>query len=249
MAILLEWGEVTITRYENGAIQDPAHNEVLMFIQEPSNMKEIFDRNGFLLPPVIRESLKKKIDDLLNCEHPIEPTFSLWKKYVTTRQSVDEYSGFRGFDIERIINMIIYIAQKEKGVFTTKLNKLLWYADFVNFKKLSQSVSGSSYVHLPLGPVPNDYEWIIALAINEKLISQEEIVYPSGASGISYKALKEADKSIFSAEEIASMDFVLEFFKSFNCKEIKKRAHEEKAYKETRETERISYKYASFLSI
>ena len=57
---LLEWGEITINRYDSGAIQDSAHNEVLRFIIEPKNMKEFYEKNSqFLTKPVI-EKLKKR---------------------------------------------------------------------------------------------------------------------------------------------------------------------------------------------
>ena len=32
---LLEWGEITVNRYENGAIQDAVHDDVLKFISNP----------------------------------------------------------------------------------------------------------------------------------------------------------------------------------------------------------------------
>ena len=42
---LLGWGEVTYSRYENGAIQDIAHNEVMELIDSPENMLEIYKKN------------------------------------------------------------------------------------------------------------------------------------------------------------------------------------------------------------
>lgn len=34
-AKLLNWGDKTIRRYENGSIQDKAHNSLLLFLREP----------------------------------------------------------------------------------------------------------------------------------------------------------------------------------------------------------------------
>ena len=38
-AKLLNWGDKTICRYENGSIQDKAHNSLLLFLRNPENMR------------------------------------------------------------------------------------------------------------------------------------------------------------------------------------------------------------------
>lgn len=246
LARLLEWGEVTINRYENGAVQDAVHNEVLMFISEPRNMKGLFEKNNQFLSKAVREKLEKRVEELIKNELKPKLRISLLEDFISCK--VDEYSGFANFDLEKMINMILYIAEKTKGVFTTKLNKLLWYADFLNFKEYSISISGSNYVHLPLGPVPDDYEWIIAAAIDEGL-DEEEIAFSSGYTGTQYKALVPVDQSLFSKEEIRIIDFVIEHFKDYTGEKIKEKSHDEKAYKETVDNEKISYRYASSLSL
>lgn len=42
---LLAWGEITIHRYEAGAIQDQAHNQVLEFVSDPQNALKLFSKN------------------------------------------------------------------------------------------------------------------------------------------------------------------------------------------------------------
>ncbi|MBU3911162.1 MAG: SocA family protein [Candidatus Omnitrophica bacterium] len=169
--------------------------------------------------------------------------------YISSKQKVDEYSGFSGFDLDKMINMIVYVTEKTKGVFTTKLNKLLWYIDFLNFKECSKSISGSNYVHLPLGPVPDDYKWIIATAIEDGLIEEEEVILSPESAGIKYTSSVSAEESFFSEKEKKIMDFVIDYFKDYNCSQIKEKSHEEKAYRETKNNEKISYKYAASLSV
>lgn len=40
-AKLLNWGDKTICRYENGSLQDKAHNSLLLFLKNPKNMEHI----------------------------------------------------------------------------------------------------------------------------------------------------------------------------------------------------------------
>ena len=44
-AKLLNWGDKTIRRYENGAVQDRAHNSLLLFLREPENMRTYLTEN------------------------------------------------------------------------------------------------------------------------------------------------------------------------------------------------------------
>ena len=48
-AKLLNWGDKTIRRYENGAVQDRAHNSLLLFLREPENMRTYLTENEIAL--------------------------------------------------------------------------------------------------------------------------------------------------------------------------------------------------------
>lgn len=43
------------------------------------------------------------------------------------------------------------------GVLKTKLMKLLWYTDFLMYKKYKKSISGISYLKYKYGPVPKKF--------------------------------------------------------------------------------------------
>ena len=48
-AKLLNWGDKTICRYENGAVQDKAHNSLLLFLKNPENMKTYLMENEVVI--------------------------------------------------------------------------------------------------------------------------------------------------------------------------------------------------------
>lgn len=48
-AKLLNWGDKTIRRYENGAVQDRAHNSLLLFLRDPENMRIYLTENEVAL--------------------------------------------------------------------------------------------------------------------------------------------------------------------------------------------------------
>ena len=61
-AKLLNWGDKTINRYENGSIQDKVHNSLLIFLRDPRNMRTYVTENEI----VISEKQKTKLLDMIN---------------------------------------------------------------------------------------------------------------------------------------------------------------------------------------
>jgi putative zinc finger/helix-turn-helix YgiT family protein len=244
---LLEWGEITISRYESGAMQDPAHNEVLLFIDDPHNMAVQFDRTGHLLSESVRKRLKQRIEEL-NTDDAKHSLMLCVENFLNSEETYTENTGFSKFNLERMINLILYAVAKSEHVFETKLNKLLWYCDFLYFKIFSVPITGCVYKHLPLGPVPDNYKLLFGISKNEGL-EEEEFTFESGMSGTRYYVNSEIDSSFFSEQEKKIIDYVIEYFKDYNCDQIKNKSHEEDGYKKTGHTESISYRYSSTLSI
>lgn len=55
---------------------------------------------------------------------------------------------------EKLINAIIYFARNTKNCGKTKLMKLLYFLDFIHFKRTGKSVTGLDYFAWNFGPVP-----------------------------------------------------------------------------------------------
>jgi hypothetical protein len=114
-------------------------------------------------------------------------------------------------------------------MFKVKLNKLLFFADFANFKYSGYSISGCKYAAIPMGPVPNDYSLIFGL-----LESKEYLI--TTLVKIKYKEydkfipLKKFNKSLFKASEIEILQNVSNKFKSLPTEKIKNISHEDKAW-------------------
>ena len=243
---LLGWGEITIHRYESGNLQDEVHDEVLKFISKPENLLEIYEKQAHLLAPHINEALKKRINELIKKE--IQPNFNriLEQMFISERKTGD-LTGYKDFDLEKIKNMILYILSFHE-TFRTKINKLLWYMDFLCFRVYSVSISGNSYTHSEYGPTADDYELIISVMLKDTLIGKIEIVKHDSVRE-QLKPLISCDKSMFSKDELKIMDFVLDKFKDFNCAKISDYSHQEVPYKNTVEGQKISYTLAEELSL
>jgi len=72
------------------------------------------------------------------------------------------YTGFRTFSPKKLAAMIDYIVGKSNFIYRTKLSRLLFYADFVNFYQHYKSISGTKYMFDPLGPDKDEYEPVLS---------------------------------------------------------------------------------------
>jgi len=246
---LLGWGEITIHRYESGAIQDNVHDSLLRLIEDPQNIKKFFEANRDKLPAYIAARLEKRIASFL--QEDKEQAFQVSFERLVSHQHVDLTSGFKEYDLEKLKNMILYLVKRLGGVLSVKLNKLLWYCDFLYFKETSVSITGAQYVRLKLGPVPDNYELIIGI-MQPGLLDKDEIPFETKdgiAMGEEFTALVEPDKSIFSEKEIQVMDFVADTFRDYGSWAIKEKSHKETAYLKCEDGDIISYEYAKELSL
>ena len=247
---LLGWGEITIHRYENGAIQDNAHDNLLRLIEDPQNMKKSLKANHSKLPPYIVARLERRIADFL--QEDKEQAFQVSFERLVSHQHVDSTSGFKEYDLEKLKNLILYLVKRLDGVLKVKLNKLLWYCDFLYFKESSVSITGAQYVRIKLGQVPDHYELIFANMIHEGLVDKNEIPFQTKdgtQQGEEFTTLVEPDKSLFTGEEIQVMDFIADIFREDTSTSIMEKSHREAAYKKCEDGDTISYEYAKELSL
>ena len=104
---------------------------------------------------------------------------------------------------EKLINAIIYFAEKTKFCGKTKLLKLLYFLDFRHFKQTGKPVTGLDYYAWDMGPVPRDlYNELDAM--KPDLNSAIKVVEKEGFQKIVPK--KKFDGDYFSKREIKLLE-------------------------------------------
>ncbi|MBM4339648.1 MAG: DUF4065 domain-containing protein [Deltaproteobacteria bacterium] len=242
MSRLLGWGGATLSRYENGALQDETHEKALRLAMDPRNLLKLIEVTTDVLPTEKRDRL---VNELMAAE---QETCSLERVYEERfgKYEANELSGYRKLDLAKLFNAILYFSKG--GVLKTKLNKLLFYADFKHFKDYAVSITGARYAHIPFGPAPDKYALYFATLIENGEIRVEENII-GDFIGEEFISLKEPDFSLFSDSELKILATVKEYFKEFNAKRITDFSHDEEAYKKTKHGDIISYEHASDLKL
>ena len=242
---LLGIGIATLNRYENGSLQSESHEQLIrLFFDDPGLLISVLKRKPGLLVPEEKVKLMAQLDE-------IEKDKSiLVKKAVEKFGSYppDILSGEKAFDLEKLVHVFKFFCCDNK-VFKTKLNKLLFYADFMHFREYGASITGIRYAHAPYGPVPDNFEtWLVAFSKWMEEIDSEEVYFGENVGEI-YTSQKPPDMNLFQPSEIKVLQTVKEKFQEFSSREIKDYSHQEIGYIKTKEGELISYKYAESLKI
>lgn len=245
LAKLLNWGDKTICRYENGSIQDKAHNSLLFFLREPENMKAYLVENEVGLN-------KKQKDKLFAIVEKLERD----KEYCAGRKFLKlffakvpcEENGYKVFDYDKFCAMVLFFAHKGTELLKTKLMKLLNYSDMIFYKENGISISGVRYAHLPYGPVPENFDILLGTMAADH-IAHIEIFYENGYEKHQVIPEEEMSDGILSEDELAVLERIYNKFASFGSVDISNYSHKEKGYMETKTGEIISYAYAKDIEL
>jgi|SRR5579871_1973625 len=152
------------------------------------------------------------------------------------------------FPEERLRELILYIAaqcEEEPTFGAVMLNKILWFLDASAYADTGKPITGTAYIKLPNGPVPERMQAILSRMQTEK----EVFVHERERFGYKQKRivpLREPNLADFTAEEIAHVSKVIRALCRYTAKEVSELSHS-RAWKIAAIGERIPYE-AVFLS-
>ena len=239
---LIGCGIATISRYERGSLQEEVHDNSLRFVLDPINLKSVVTQSK----DIFTEKRKREILGIINKELPEGVTL---KRFIVSNiENYEPYieSGYRKYTMDKFANVVKYFCKT--GETTTKLCKLLFYADFKHFKEYTVSITGTRYAHIPFGPAPDNYDLLFAMLRRIGDIRSEEIHYPN-YSGENILANTDPNLNLFSNKELKTIINVKDFFDNYDAKKISEFSHKEEGYQKTEMGDIISYEYADHLQI
>ncbi len=242
-ALMLGWGEVTVTRYESKTIQDETYDSLMRMVRENSMLAlEYLDKHGGRFTDKryseIRQSVKKRLDVSSHMYLKMQEIKSLYIKF----EEASDYNGFKILDVEKLTRVMGYFANGVNHLYKVKMMKLLWYTDAVYYGRHGKSMTGLVYEHMTFGALPIGFNEILNVPTIQVV---EEMMYED----IGYKIIptSKIDESVFLKDELSVLELVASKFKDYRSKQIVDYMHEEKAYVETSDHELIPYSLAKDL--
>ncbi len=127
------------------------------------------------------------------------------------------------FKEQKFKELILHIAKKcegDKYYGATKLNKILFYSDFLAYKMYDKPITGADYFALPLGPAPRRF-----IPIKEQMSSDNDLVLKKQYSQHRFVALRDPDYDEFSAKEIALVDWIIDVLRETDAEFVSELSH------------------------
>lgn len=223
MSEILGFGENQYRLYENGDMPSEANGKVLMSIMNPDfflgfimNSREQFSQDEFA--KLMEKARSWKVGKYSQFE--VEHVFNICRRTI--------YNGWATQSIDKLKNILLYYIERGDGVFFTKMNKLLFYTDFLAYRLTGKGMTGLCYKAIMHGPVPLHWNRVYSF-YND--IDQEIVQYADGRAGTKLVSKSSPDLACFSEEEMAMLDYVYERFKKETPGQISETSHQEEAWK------------------
>lgn len=144
---------------------------------------------------------------------------------------------------DKLRNLILYVSdvsETDEKFGLTKLNKILFYADFAAYVCLGESITGEIYQHLPHGPAPRR----MRPTLDNMQANQDIVVKPCNYFDHDLQkplALRQPVLRDFSGEQIAIVDGVLRTLRDKNASDVSEMSHRFDGWKLTAVGEDIPY--------
>lgn len=217
---VLGFGINQYANYENGQMPSESNGKVIMAARDKHFVLSLLEVSQGQFTDgeyrKMRQSIIAAPDSL-----PTDERTTLF--YSDTKRSI--FNGFGTLSPQKLSEMVKFFVSKEGEVFPTKLNKQLFYADFSHYRSHGLSISGLRYKAIKYGPVPFHYD-----TIYDNIDGIEKDIVVSHNAESTRLSCNGFDASVFSKEELSTLEQVFSVTKNMTTEQIVNASHEEQAW-------------------
>lgn len=222
MSAILGFGENQYRLYENGDMPSEANGKVLMSIMNPDVFRTFVENaRGQFSDEEFAKLLEKAESWKTEKYSPVVID------YVFGKSRRDINNGNTALSISKLKNILLYFIEKGHGVFITKMNKLLFYTDFISYRECGKSMTGLKYKAIQFGPVPVRWDRIYSFYDE---IHQEIVQLSNDREGTMLVSKLSPVMADFNDEELEILGAVYQRFEKESPARISDTSHKEEAW-------------------
>ncbi len=215
----------------------------LLKISRPSLAQiELGNRNISVIEFMkLSEVLGFSMDKFLVKEYHVEEEISLAEEELVVKEHIRV--SVPCFNAGKFRNVLLYILERCAGkpnVGETVLNKLLYFSDMDYYEKYEEQLTGSGYIKLAYGPVPQELAQVLSSMIEKRQLQRIKTDYHAYPQ-TRYLPLEKADLTKMTAAEKEVIDRVIDCFSDWSASMISDYSHNDKPWRATEENEMIDY--------
>ena len=150
------------------------------------------------------------------------------------------------YDERKLTELLLHIAGRlsaDRAGGATKVNKVLFFADFAHVRRTGSPITGAEYQKLEHGPAPRRLK-----PVRDRLIAEgdAELQNEDFLGHVVHRLVpkRSADLSLFSAVELATIDKVIGDLDGLNARQVSDLSHEEAGWRLVEMGEVIPYEAA-----
>lgn len=150
------------------------------------------------------------------------------------------------YDEERFAEVVLYVAKRleaDPAGGATKLNKILYFADFAHQRGHARPITSAEYQRLEWGPAPRRI-----VAVRDKLVERGDAALRVdtyfGHRQDRIVPLREPEVSSLGAEELETLDQVIQVLWGKTATELSQCSHEDMAWQLVGTGQTIPYEFA-----
>jgi len=150
---------------------------------------------------------------------------------------------------DKFRELVLYLSEKskeDKKFGATKLNKLLYFCDFLSYVKLGHPVTGAGYFRLENGPAPKCLRPARREMEQDGILEVREVPLADGNRQIRTINLRLPKMADFSPAEVEIIDSVLEKLRDLDAEQVSDLSHLDVGWLVANQKEDIPYNLAFF---
>ncbi|MEM6764680.1 MAG: type II toxin-antitoxin system antitoxin SocA domain-containing protein [Bacteroidota bacterium] len=227
MSEVLDFGINSYRKYELGEIPSLANAKLIKLARNPETLMSFAEEKRALFSSNAFQRLENRLAELNERENLSAIVGYIWNHHM----EANRFTGYVKPNFEKVANFVMFFAQRCEPL-KTRMNKLLFYCDFYHYKKTGLAISGCNYRAIQMGPVPSHFHELFGILESEGYVRIEEKLFEHGGVGEQFYLGKDIDRSLFSEDELASMEEIATYFEEIRTRQMITLSHEEEAWKE-----------------
>ena len=220
--------------YEQGEVPSVSNGRMIRSVMNPKVMLEMVESSKNEMSKSEYDRIVSKVKAVIAESEAYKLEQYETKRLFTVPRGAD--NGYAQISLDRLKNILLYFIEKSDGVFFTKMNKLLFYADFMAYRVTGKGMTGLAYKAIAHGPVPVRWDRIYSFYDE---IDQEIVQFSDGREGTKLVSKLSPDMAEFSDDELKILEYVSQRFKNETPTQISETSHEEEAWKKYKDSDKL----------
>lgn len=225
--------------YEAGEVPNVSNGRMIRSIMNPRAFMDYLTSAKNVLGEKDYIKISSKVAEMIKTnDNDSVIRYDLSRVFHSDR-SID--NGFAPQSLDRLKNILLYILERCGDTFYTKMNKLLFYADFVAYRQSGMAMTGLSYRAIAHGPVPE--RWDRVYSQFDEIVQEPRSYGEKEGSVLIAKA--PADTNLLTSVEIKVLDEICDKFSKCTSADLTGISHTESAWIDNVEGyKRIPFEFA-----